>query len=1514
MFKLSLNQAQYLSAFIVNNNSTLSSNEDHSTHPPFLFERGSDFSRLTEYIQSTSPRSSLTVLEDSIIPLNESYYDAFTQLEAKRSTVIESQSAVPFTSSYPNHNPNPIIRQGQTAETPDVGGLFDDFSLIPLHEDTLVTVDQTQSPSLLEIAEKGKPRSVFDAQLMTNRQFVVTLVDRFLKILEVCAFTKVRLLSDTPTTLPNVYLLIDNVFGQKKCSFVVQISLLESYKSFITSIIKIDFLNSSRKRTSTSCKELKRTKTSIEALFDNQIYHKPPPTRCFVTGKGNSVDQINHKPPPTSGFVTGKGNSVDQINHKPPPTSGFVTGKGNSVDQINRKPPPTSGFVTGKGNSVDQINHKPPPTSGFVTGKGNSVDQINQKPPPTSGFVTGKGNSVDQINHKPPPTSGFVTGNGNSVDQINHKPPPTSSFVTGKGNSVDQINHKPPPTSGFVTGKGNSVDQINHKPPPTSGFVTGKGNSVDQINHKPPPTSGFVTGKGNSVDQINHKPPPTSGFVTGKGNSVDQNNRKPPPTSGCVTGKGNSVDQINQKPPPTSGFVTGKGNSVDQINHKPPPTSGFVTGKGNSVDQINHKPPPTSGFVTGKGNSVDQINHKPPPTSGFVTGKGNSVDQINHKPPPTSGFVTGKGNSVDQINHKPPPTSGFVTGKGNSVDQINHKPPPTSGFVTGKGNSVDQINHKPPPTSGFVTGKGNFVDQINQKPPPTSGFVTGKGNSVDQINHKPPPTSGFVSGKGNSVDQINHKPPPTSGFVSGKGNSVDQINHKPPPTSGFVSGKGNFVDQINHKPPPTSGFVTGKGNSVDQINHKPPPTSGFVTGKGNSVDQINQKLSKSLVDTSSPSTKSYHTQYHMESSPNLVDNFSLSQLLTSEPPLKQPRVSDLHIGSLIKENKVSTTNRISLHQLSAFIGPQPLSLSVCSDLNSICSSLLSNCYSFPISIIDRFGPSTTVKQQLAELFGKLDVPSMEFLKFQFGLVLWKLVYKNGILPSGLPTSVQTINNSILALSGTVPWLCCSTLMSTLKYRLYRFSGLGERSVLWKIIEGDFPSNIPMVLQVMYLSEQDDFSMILSDGWAAVKCKTDEFLESKVKNGVIKIGTKLFVSHSVLDKSEDTESLEPNTALGSNAILKINYNSVKPVKWWAKLGFNKHLARVTSRITSIKKLNVSGGIADGVFVIVQRVLPTLYVEFKPIDKDQNLLLFRTSRLEDHVLRKFQDSSTRIIEKLRSETFDELNEFMSSQVRRSEHGDEVAGLFLQNEFQTILKEKLDETDGINRKVLLLSRFLVSDQSTSPMDKWSLLTVWSDVALKTGDCVVVSDVDPSKTMGSSLMTPLLLKATKRSTIIPMTTQPMPLVPIPLVETVDQLKCVGYPCYFDCLLIHIFTKQFEDDNSDSFNVSSVSLFALVSECSPLFVSVTYEVSRKLYLADGQDCFPSFSDVVIIRNLMKTVPISQDSLVFHCLCSDSNEIMSQKTLEKSNPFLMEKAQSFMKSNTFKYFVDVANKKILAHV
>ena len=164
----------------------------------------------------------------------------------------------------------------------------------------------------------------------------------------------------------------------------------------------------------------------------------------------------------------------------------------------------------------------------------------------------------------------------------------------------------------------------------------------------------------------------------------------------------------------------------------------------------------------------------------------------------------------------------------------------------------------------------------------------------------------------------------------------------------------------------------------------------------------------------------------------------------------------------------------------------------------------------------------------------------------------------------------------------VPALSPSAVLDRLKLRYDREVGVGERSVLRRVLERDEGAGVPMVLVVAAVGRT---ALTLTDGWYGLPCPLEGGapLTRLVAQGVVAEGTKLLTQGAELVGGE--EGCHPLEAAGRQ--LRLQVNSTRRVRWRQRLGQAAPLA------VALCSLLPGGGAAPLLRLRVARRYPLLY---------------------------------------------------------------------------------------------------------------------------------------------------------------------------------------------------------------------------------------------------------------------------------------------------------------------------------
>eukprot|EP00898_Chlorokybus_atmophyticus_P001304 jgi/Chlat1/2174/Chrsp17S02749 len=235
----------------------------------------------------------------------------------------------------------------------------------------------------------------------------------------------------------------------------------------------------------------------------------------------------------------------------------------------------------------------------------------------------------------------------------------------------------------------------------------------------------------------------------------------------------------------------------------------------------------------------------------------------------------------------------------------------------------------------------------------------------------------------------------------------------------------------------------------------------------------------------------------------------------------------------------------------------------------------------------------------------------------------------------------------------------SRVLDQLKYRYEREVHQGQRSVLTKMMEKDFPAAAPMVLCVSHITDlgsldssptgvntKDDHESAVrgakaleatagqrdkvastakpavievTDGWYSLNAELDAPLSTYLRNGKLCIGQKLQICNAVLLNS--TEGLPPLEGC-KTIYLRLHANSTRRAHWALKLGHGRQYFPIALR-TAV----AGGGMVPLTAIVVSRAYPLVYKERLPNGIGS---IDRSARAEEHASRKFYARKAQLVE--------------------------------------------------------------------------------------------------------------------------------------------------------------------------------------------------------------------------------------------------------------------------------------------
>ncbi|XP_052749159.1 breast cancer type 2 susceptibility protein homolog [Galleria mellonella] len=321
------------------------------------------------------------------------------------------------------------------------------------------------------------------------------------------------------------------------------------------------------------------------------------------------------------------------------------------------------------------------------------------------------------------------------------------------------------------------------------------------------------------------------------------------------------------------------------------------------------------------------------------------------------------------------------------------------------------------------------------------------------------------------------------------------------------------------------------------------------------------------------------------------------------------------------------------------------------------------------------------------------------------LILWKLISYEVKFPNVMIRSCTAGN-----------------VLKQLQYRYQRELYNAERPALRKILERDDTAAKCLVLCVVDIIDGKNKSevctnteLLLSDGWYCIRACVDKILIKYLRNGKIKIGTKLMTYGAELLNCEQGVAPWEDT---SAVRLKIYGNSTRRARWDARLGYHGNGA-ILSRLSTVAP---DGGKVGRIRVLVTRVYPPLYVE----KFEDGSTLTRSERLEYIHQMKHEADRQALMEKLYEEVEKKLSDEESpesldidSSKKSMDSGSQIARQLKHSkdpsEFKTNLTESqrniLEEYNARKRDKLLQD---IHDRVKSKMDSAGITVARNTVPL--------------------------------------------------------------------------------------------------------------------------------------------------------------------------------------------------------
>ncbi|KAF6200700.1 hypothetical protein GE061_005144 [Apolygus lucorum] len=348
-----------------------------------------------------------------------------------------------------------------------------------------------------------------------------------------------------------------------------------------------------------------------------------------------------------------------------------------------------------------------------------------------------------------------------------------------------------------------------------------------------------------------------------------------------------------------------------------------------------------------------------------------------------------------------------------------------------------------------------------------------------------------------------------------------------------------------------------------------------------------------------------------------------------------------------------------------------------------------------------------------------------WIRNHYRWIVWKLACMERTFPEQFGGSCLTLENVLLQL----------------KYRYDREIDKVQRSCFKKLLEGDeAPKKMICCVAAIKKNNLDEgdslLELELTDGWYSIWTVIDSEMVDLVKRDVVGIGTKLIIHSAELTNCE--QGCDPLNVPG-NVKFKISTNSVRRVKWFAKMGFMSNNNPIPALLCSVLP---NGGIIGQVTAVVARRYPVIYMckdgDGKTVFRNErSQALFkeqqekikndRAEQVYEQVWKEVESkyrkpgkSSTKLSSKAiqnitnPEQLFNIMDgsdaEFIQSQLSADQlrmvmQYKEEMMTKIKNEVQKVLQDKLSASEP-TCKITKLLKIRLMDLFT---DKYALLTIW-------------------------------------------------------------------------------------------------------------------------------------------------------------------------------------------------------------
>jgi hypothetical protein len=163
--------------------------------------------------------------------------------------------------------------------------------------------------------------------------------------------------------------------------------------------------------------------------------------------------------------------------------------------------------------------------------------------------------------------------------------------------------------------------------------------------------------------------------------------------------------------------------------------------------------------------------------------------------------------------------------------------------------------------------------------------------------------------------------------------------------------------------------------------------------------------------------------------------------------------------------------------------------------------------------------------------------------------------------------------------------------SQLKYRYDVEIERTHRPAIRKITEKDDTAacrTIILFVSKIFAPNKESLLFVeLCDGWYPIKALCDFELTKLFENGRIIVGDKLAIFNAELNHSALQEGYSP-LETPADFYFKLNINSTRKAKWYAKLGFLKPQRPLCIPLCTIKPVGTVGAVV----AVIERIYPIL----------------------------------------------------------------------------------------------------------------------------------------------------------------------------------------------------------------------------------------------------------------------------------------------------------------------------------